>query len=53
MKPLQFEFTIEESNTLLAGLQELPFKVAKPVIDKMISQYNEQIKPKEEENKPE
>lgn len=41
---LKLELTVEEINTVLAQLQEAPFKVAQPVIAKIVDQTNEQLK---------
>jgi hypothetical protein len=38
--------TIEEANTILAGLQELPAKKANPLTNKLVKQAQEQL-PKE------
>lgn len=47
----KFELTVEEVNIILASLSELPFKVASPVIDKIVKQANAQ-KPNPEQPKP-
>jgi len=39
--------TVEEANTLLAGLQELPAKKANPLTNKLVKQAQEQL-PKEQ-----
>ena len=48
---LKFEFTIEETNNLLAGLQELTAKICNPLTVKIQNQANEQL-PKPETPKP-
>ncbi len=48
---LKFEFTIEETNNLLAGLQELTAKICNPLTVKIQNQANEQL-PKPETAKP-
>ena len=40
---LKFEFTIEETNNLLAGLQELTAKICNPLTVKIQKQANEQL----------
>ena len=40
---LKFEFTIEETNNLLAGLQELTAKICNPLTVKIQKQENEQL----------
>ena len=40
---LKFEFTIEETNNLLAGLQELTAKICNPLTIKIQKQANEQL----------
>ena len=40
---LKFEFTIEETNNLLAGLQELSAKICNPLTVKIQKQANEQL----------
>jgi hypothetical protein len=42
---LKFEFTVEEANIVLAGLQELPAKVANPLTTKIQKQAAEQLQP--------
>ena len=39
--------TVEEANTLLAGLQELPAKVSNPLTNKLVKQAQEQLSTKE------
>jgi hypothetical protein len=45
---LKFEFTIEEANIILAGLQELPAKVCYPLTQKLQLQAKDQL-PRAEE----
>ena len=45
---LTFKLTFEEANILIAGLQELPAKIANPIIQKMQQQAQTQL-PKPEE----
>ena len=40
---LKFEFTIEETNNLLAGLQELSDKICNPLTVKIQKQANDQL----------
>ena len=40
---LKFEFTIEETNNLLAGLQELSAKICNPLTVKIQKQAQEQL----------
>jgi hypothetical protein len=47
-KTLTFEVSIDEANLLLAGLQELPAKVANPLTQKLQEQAKEQLQPKED-----
>ena len=42
-KTLTFELTIEEANTVLAGLQELPAKLANPLTQKLQEQARKQL----------
>jgi hypothetical protein len=46
-KTLNFTLTIEEANLVLAGLQELPAKVANPLTQKIQEQAREQLQPQE------
>lgn len=39
--------TVEEANTILAGLQELPAKKCNPLTNKLVKQAQEQL-PKEQ-----
>ena len=41
---LNFVLTTTECNTILAGLEELPHKFSRKLIDKLISQAQSQIK---------
>ena len=43
---ITLKVTVEEANTLLAGLQELPAKKANPLTNKLVKQAQEQL-PKE------
>lgn len=45
---LTFKITYAEANAIIAGLQELPAKVANPIIQKLQEQAKPQI-PKPEE----
>jgi hypothetical protein len=49
-KIIIIEITVEETNTVLAGLQELPAKTANPLTQKILKQAQDQL-PKDEENK--
>jgi hypothetical protein len=49
-KIIILEITVEEANTLLAGLQELPAKTANPLTQKILKQAQDQL-PKDEESK--
>ena len=40
---LTFEVTLDEANSILAGLQELPGKVCNPLSQKITEQAKEQI----------
>jgi len=40
---LKFEFTIEETNNILSGLQELSAKICNPLTVKIQKQANEQL----------
>ena len=40
---LKFEFTIEETNNILSGLQELTAKICNPLTVKIQKQANEQL----------
>ena len=42
---LKFEFTVEEANHILQGLNELPAKIANPLIKKIIDAANAQVAP--------
>lgn len=44
---ITLKITVEEANTILAGLQELPAKVSNPLTNKLVKQAQEQL-PKEE-----
>jgi hypothetical protein len=46
-KTITLELTVEEANTVLAGLQELPAKTANPLTQKILKQAQEQL-PKEQ-----
>jgi hypothetical protein len=45
MKDIEFNFKVnyEEANTILAGLQELPAKIANPLTVKLQQQAQEQM----------
>ena len=38
-----FQLTLEETNVILAGLQEIPAKICNPISDKIKAQAQEQI----------
>lgn len=42
IETFEINLTFDELNAILAGLAELPFKVAQPVIQKLVDQYKEQ-----------
>jgi hypothetical protein len=44
---LTLKLTVEEANTLLQALQELPAKVSNPLSNKLVKQAQEQL-PKEQ-----
>ena len=50
-KIITLEVTVEEANTILAGLQELPAKTANPLTQKILKQAQEQLPKDEEESK--
>ena len=50
---IKLEVTVEEANTILAGLQELPAKTANPLTQKLLKQAQEQLPKDEEESKAE
>jgi hypothetical protein len=52
-KIITIELTVEEANTVLAGLQELPAKTANPLTQKILKQAQEQLPKNEEESKTE
>ena len=41
-KEYNFKFTITEINYIISGLQEMPTKIAVPIINKIHAQYNPQ-----------
>jgi len=45
--PLTFTITVQEANTILAGLQELPAKLCNPLTKKLQEQAREQLKSQE------
>lgn len=45
---ITLELSIDEVNTILSGLQELPAKVCNPLTNKVVKQAQEQL-PKEEQ----
>lgn len=47
---LTLTLTVEEANTILSALQELPAKVSNPLTNKLVKQAQEQL-PKDEESK--
>jgi hypothetical protein len=42
-KIITIELTVEEANTVLAGLQELPAKTANPLTQKILKQAQAQL----------
>lgn len=46
---LNFELTLAEANSVLAGLQELPAKVCNPLSQKITQQAKAQLQPMREE----
>ena len=42
-KEYKFNFTIAEANIIISGLQELPVKIAVPIINKIHEQINIQF----------
>lgn len=50
---LKFEFTLTEANHILAGLMELPAKIANPLMDKLTKAAKEQLEPASSEAKAE
>lgn len=52
-KEYDYKLTEKESDTVVVALGELPAKISMKVIAKLQSQYQEQIKPKPEEEKTE
>lgn len=46
---LNFEFTLNEANAILAALQELPAKVCNPISQKITKQAQAQLEPMREE----
>jgi len=47
---LTLTLTVEEANTILSALQELPAKVSNPLTNKLVKQAQEQL-PKDEVTK--
>jgi hypothetical protein len=45
---IALELLVTEVNVVLAGLQELPFKVADPLLKNIIAQAQAQLSPQEE-----
>ena len=45
---LTLELTLNEVNNVIAGLMELPAKVANPLVDKITKQAKAQLEPKAE-----
>jgi hypothetical protein len=50
---LTFTLTIEEANSVLQGLQELPAKVANPLTRKLQDQATKQLQPAQPESSQE
>ena len=46
---LTFQLTVEETNNVLAGLQELSAKICNPLTANIQTQAQKQLAPKEEE----
>lgn len=44
---ITLKITVEEANTILSGLQELPAKVSNPLTNKLVKQAQEQLSVKE------
>jgi len=42
-KLFNFEMSEEQVNVILAGLQELPYKVSAPIVQMLIEQHRKQI----------
>jgi len=51
MELLTFNLTIDEANTILEGLQELPAKICNPLSNKIKQQAQEQLLAIEAANK--
>ena len=49
----KFEFTLDEANAILAGLQELPAKISNPLSAKIQQQAQSQIAKAEEQKQAE
>jgi argininosuccinate lyase len=52
-KKFKFEFTLEEADTILRAVQELPFRKVKSIVDNIISSYENQAKDLNETKKEE
>lgn len=50
-KVFTIEFTFEELDTVLRGLQEMPFRKVTSLVNKIVKSYEEQSAPKEEVKK--
>ncbi len=44
----KFEFTAQELDIIAAALSELPYKMAKPILDNIQKQFNDQTQAKSE-----
>ena len=42
MKTYLYNLTVEEANTIIGILNEAPYKVVAPIINKMVEQYRSQ-----------
>lgn len=42
---VKIDFTINELNTVMAGIQELPHRVADPILKKIFAQAQSQLQP--------
>ena len=52
-KLIMLELTVEEANTILEGLQELPAKKANPLTQKLLKQAQDQLQKDQEDQKAE
>ena len=47
------EFDQDQLNTILGALAELPFKVAQPIINKIVEDFNKQVAAEDKPKKAE